>query len=297
MAHDVGHVLGKDTEYKFTYDPDILAREPRVKNRQIYGFDNEHLPFVTGYDTWHCYEASFMLENGLPVNGVLKLVIPANSEYIVESKSLKLYLFSFNMQKLGVTKADAIERFQATVEKDLEALLGVHVRSGFFTEAIATQMFSTDMFLGEAKPLEDFTSDLETISFNKFNEDPAILKFGDNQGLYIVSDMLRSNCKITHQPDWGTIFIYMFGMPKGVDTDALAQYIVSFRGENHFHEEIVECMYARLKEKYDPIELMVTALYTRRGGIDICPTRASKSELLPMQLIDPTLLTMKDYRQ
>jgi len=297
MANDVGHVLGKKTDYKFTYDPGILAREPRIRNRQIYGFDNDHLPFAIGYDTWHAYECSFLLENGLPVNGVLKMVVPCTSEFIVESKSFKLYLFSFNMQPLGRTRDEAINRFVETVTNDLSELLEATVKIGFYTEADASAMLSTDNLLGDARPLEDTTSDLEEIKFDKFNEDPEILKFGDNQGLYVFSDMLRSNCKITHQPDWGTVFVYMFGINPGIDPDSLAQYIVSFRGENHFHEEIVECMYTRLWEKFKPIELMVTALYTRRGGIDICPTRASKGELIPMQLTDADILTLKDYRQ
>jgi len=297
MAHDVGHVLGKQTEYRFTYDPGILAREPRVRNRQMYGFDNDHLPFAAGYDTWHAYECSFLLETGLPVNGVLKMVVPATSEYIVESKSFKLYLFSFNMQPLGKTRAEAIDRFVETVTNDLSELLGTRVTVGFYTEADASAMLSTDTFLNEARPLEDITSDLEKIAFNTFNEDPRILRFGNNQSLFIFSDMLRSNCKITHQPDWGTVFVYMRSLEPGIDPDSLAQYIVSFRGENHFHEEIVECMYTRLWEKFKPKELMVTALYTRRGGIDICPTRASSTELLPQQLIDAHTLTLKDYRQ
>jgi 7-cyano-7-deazaguanine reductase len=297
IENKLDHVLGKTVEYKFIYDPDILVRIPRCENRKLYGFDNTTVPWTVGHDLLHAYECSFMLENGLPVNGVLKLVFPATSEFIVESKSLKLYLFSFNMQILGKIREEAIARFQKTVETDLGNLLETQVHSCFYTEADASRLLSSDSLLGEAHPLESMTSNLESLTFDKFNEDPTLLQFGTTPGCFIYSDMLRSNCKITHQPDWGTIYVYIYGMKEGIDMDSLAQYIVSFRGENHFHEEIVECMYARLWEKYKPFELMVTALYTRRGGIDICPTRASKPELLPQQLIDANILTLKDYRQ
>lgn len=291
----IDSVLGKNTtQYKANYDPSILAREPRSGNRTQYGIEEDNLPFV-GFDTWHGYEVSFLTDSGRPVNGVLKLVVPANSKYIVESKSIKLYLFSFNMERLGPSKDAAIEEFLDRVSADLDELLETQVSGSFWdaqdseTETVASDLFS-------ANYLEEYTDDLDTLTFDVFEETPDLLEEGSENDFYVQSDLLRSNCKITHQPDWGTVFIHFKG-DYGVDMNSLAKYLVSFRGENHFHEEIVECLYVRLKEKFNPDELMVTALYSRRGGMDICPVRATSEELYPSVLGNIALNDVKDYRQ
>ena len=292
--HGIDHVLGKNTtDYKATYDPNILAREARVGNREIYGIKEDALPF-TGFDTWHAYEVSFLTTNGRPVNGVMKMKVPCTSKYIVESKSFKLYLFSFNMEKLGDTATEAIEEFLKRASKDLAELLEVSVEIGFFNNVTAI-MEEDQTSLYDAEQLSDVV-DLDAIRFSVFEENPAILMNGNSKNFFIQSDLLRSNCKITHQPDWGSVFIKFKG-DNGLAMDSLARYIVSFRGENHFHEEIVECLYTRLMDKYDPKELMVAALYTRRGGIDICPVRANKADLYPTVIGDITLNDIKDYRQ
>lgn len=292
----IDSVLGKNTtEYRANYDPSILAREPRQGNRKQYKIKDNDLPFV-GFDTWHAYETSFLTDNGRPVNGVLKLRIPADSKYIVESKSIKLYLFSFNMEKLGPTKDAAIHEFLTRVSTDLDELLGTSTSGAFQDYADSTSdVIPSDLFT-KSKMLTEYTDDLDTIVFDKFNEDPAILQEGKTKKFFITSDLVRSNCKITHQPDWGTVFIKFKG-DTGIDMNSLAQYLVSFRGENHFHEEIVECLYIRLLEKFAPKELMVTALYTRRGGIDICPVRATSEDLFPTVLGDIGAIDTKDYRQ
>ena len=301
MANDIDSVLGKNiTSYGTSYNPAILAREARVGNRKIYGFDNESLPFAAGRDIWHAYEANFLLNNGLPINGVLKLSIPFNSEFIVESKSLKLYLFSFNMEKLGETEDVGTREFLTRVVKDLSNLLGTEdVQASFYNEGLSEAWCETDELLSKATPLY-VLANLEETVFDQFTENPNILqasKYPELGGVFVKTDLLRSNCKITHQPDYGTLFIKMRTQDGIVPTaESLAQYIVSMRSENHFHEEIVECVYSRLWNKFKPVELMVTALYTRRGGIDICPTRASHEDLLPQQLIDINVLTPKEYR-
>lgn len=293
----IDSVLGKNTtEYRANYDPAILAREPRQGNRKQYKIKDNDLPFV-GYDSWHCYETSFLTNNGRPVNGVLKLRIPADSKYIVESKSIKLYLFSFNMEKLGATKEDAIKEFLIRVSHDLEELLEAPISGAFqdYEESVSGYTPPSNLFT-ESVMLERYTDNLDTVVFDTFTENPAILKEGDKKEFFITSDLLRSNCKITHQPDWGTVFIKFKG-DTGVDMNSLAQYLVSFRGENHFHEEIVECLYIRLLEKFAPKDLMVTALYTRRGGVDICPVRATSEDLFPTRLGDIGAIDIKDYRQ
>jgi 7-cyano-7-deazaguanine reductase len=289
----IDSVLGKNTKYGDTYNPDILVREERSNNREQYGITEKKLPFI-GADIWHAYEVSFLTKKGLPVNGVLKLFIPCESRYIVESKSLKLYLFSFNMEKLGVDKQESIKVFETRVKRDLDALLGTDIFLKFFREYQAFNYTTSDLFLAKSQNLESVVN-LEAIEFDVLNETPKLLKEGGIQFFFIKSDMLRSNCKITSQPDYGSIYIYISGS-QAPTFASLAQYIVSFRKENHFHEEVVECIYSRLWTKFSPSDLMVTALYTRRGGIDICPVRASRQELIPKQLYDVEKLTLKEYR-
>ena len=293
----IDSVLGKQlTEYKSTYDPDILAREPRAGNREQYRIWDDELPFV-GFDTWRAWEISMLTDKGLPVNGTVKLIVPASSPYLVESKSLKLYFFSFNMERMGPTKAEAIERFEQTAIKDISAIVGAPVQLKFWDahmrDAEIAYNEPSDLFSADA--LESLT-DLEQITFDTFAEDPNLLKEGEHKDIFLYSDLLRSNCKITNQADFGTVFIHMKG-DTGVALDSLAKYIVSFRNENHFHEEIVECLYKRLLDKFNPTELMVTALYTRRGGIDINPVRATDTDLFPTVLGQINLTDVKDYRQ
>ena len=200
------------------------------------------------------------------------------------------------MQTLGSSKEEAIERFESTVSKDLSDRLEADVRVKFFTggEAKTSEVIVPEF--QSARSLESLISKetLESALFDKVKEDPSILRIGDSRG-YFYSDILRSRCPITSQPDWGTIYIKLEGN-QGFDSLSLLQYLVSLRTENHFHEEIVECVYSRLWKLYKPENLTVTALYTRRGGIDICPTRSSDSSSLPLALIDHRVLVLKEYR-
>ncbi len=286
-------VLGKNiTNYESLYNPALLARHPRSLNRKTYEIKDENLPFV-GYDVWHAYEETFLLQNGQPLNFILKLKVPATSKYLVESKSLKLYLFSFAMQKIPGTEKEAISTFCSTVEQDLSTLLECNVQVFLFQQK--NYVPQKDTFLTSAKPLDRLV-DFSSISFEAVGEDPQLLVPSSLTEMYITSDMLRSKCLITGQPDTGTIFIYMKG--KSTPTyESLAKYIFALREEHHFHEEIVECFYKRLYDLYKPEDLMVTALYNRRGGIDICPVRANNPALLPLYLGKVAILTEKEYRQ
>lgn len=266
-------LLGEKVSAPLQYTPEILVRVPRDENREAYGITGEE--FI-GFDTWNCYEVSFLTEKGRPVSGYGKLVYSANNEFIVESKSLKLYLNSFNMSRFGSTSHEAISIVEETVKKDLSALLETDVMFKFFDES---EMHYEAVSESHMFPLLSEKLDLDGIEFTHYNETPEILQAGENQELLIQTNLLRSNCRVTHQPDWGTVYIDMVGVQ--VPTlESLAQYLVSMRGENHFHEEICETIYKRLHEHFEPASLMVTCLYTRRGGIDICPARASNPELL-----------------
>jgi 7-cyano-7-deazaguanine reductase len=281
--------LGKTSRYKNTYDASLLVAEPRQSNRTYLGIDGKNLPFV-GFDTWNAYECSFLLDNGCPVTGVVKLNYDATSEFIVESKSIKLYFNSFNMQNMGSTYKGAIEKFTATTSDDLSKLLHTYVRVGFIpghmcdiVDVNAHDMYTKNSF----ETLENSISEesLYSTKFEVYKETPALLDSVYNaymdvaRPLYFHSRLLKSNCRVTSQPDWGDVYIYMNGN-YDIDRIALLKYIVSFRDECHFHEEICECIYKRLHDKFKPEELFVMCLYARRGGIDINPIRASSKELL-----------------
>ncbi len=288
-----GKWLGQETNYPTSYNPNFLLAIPRSLNREHLGIQEAELPFV-GFDVWHAYEFGCITEKGLPVNALLKLVYPANSPNLVESKSLKLYLNSFNMHRLGKTVKEALAAAQELIVNDLTKCLGVKPDLHLFTENTA----STLAFDLADYPRIDFEPFLEEMEFVDFAENPELLKIDEHQEsvLQFQSSLLRSNCKITAQPDWGTIYIRMEGKQLP-GLKAMAAYLVSFRDEKHFHEEIVEAIYSRLWTGFSPTSLMVCAVYTRRGGIDITPVRASHSTLFPLSLKNPEKLTDKLFRQ
>mgnify|MGYP000224068372 CR=1 FL=1 len=282
--------LGKPVVYKTKYSPELLFALPRKENRTLYAIKETSLPFI-GWDAWHAYEASFLTEKGLPVTGILKLAIPCNSPFLVESKSLKLYLNSFNMEEMGASSNEAIKAFVSTIEKDLSKLLKTTVKAHFH------QQSGTDLYGFENYPLLEELPEAENISFSRFQESPDLLEVTEAiTKTTWGSHLLRSNCKVTHQPDWGSVYIHLKGN-KGLKPESLLQYLVSFRTENHFHEEVCEMIYKRLWDLLEPDELSVTCIYTRRGGIDICPQRASHDHLLHETLVSADTLNQKLLRQ
>ena len=300
---NVSKVLGQVVDYPDQYDPSILVREPRQNNRDTIDLKDDNLPFV-GYDTWNCYEVSTLNENGMPVMGTLKLVYPCNSKYIVESKSLKLYLNSFNMFKCpGWGHEFVIQHITGKIERDLSKLLETEVKAHLNDIPTAGRPLFN---LSDYMTLERYV-ETEDIVFDVYNETPELLGVSneyvpsDCHGSFAISQwyhsaLLKSNCRVTSQPDWGDIYIYMKAH-HNADPLSVLKYIVSFRDECHFHEEICETVYKRLLDTYTPDELCVTCLYTRRGGIDINPTRASHNRLLPRELVTPDIPHSKTLKQ
>ena len=262
--------------YKDTYSPELLVKVPRYLNREGYGLTSDS--FV-GVDTWNCYEVSAITTKGQPVAGMLKIVCPADSEYHVESKSIKLYLNSFNMTRIGDNAADCISALESRVKRDLDELLETSTIVSFY----ASEKEGTAISFEGYEDLGDIV-DLDQIDFTAFQSDSSQLSVEDTSEEFKVvklkSNLLRSNCRVTNQPDWGDVFIKMKGK-KLPSADSLAKYIVSHRTVSHFHEEICEMVYKHLTDAYEPEQLMVACLYTRRGGLDINPVRASHISLLP----------------
>ena len=277
-------------------DPSLLVGVPRVLNRTAYEIDEENLPF-TGIDTWNCYEFSTLADNGFPVSGLMRIIYPSDSPNIVESKSLKLYLNSFNMMKNGDNIHDIVNNIEGRVYEDLAKCLGTHEVdvSLQFEGAIVRPPIQ-----GDFVQVENFVEP-NNIAFDHYNESPDILNVVDSDGYPKLwrSSVLRSNCRVTNQPDWGDVYIAIKGN-KTVTPESLLQYIVSMRKENHFHEEICECIYKRLYDLLNPDELFVACLYTRCGGIDINPLRASSDTVAHQYgsgLSDPWAINIKTLRQ
>lgn len=265
--------LGKKSSGSETYNPDLLVPIPRDDNRKQYDIKSDDLPF-NGWDIWHAYEFSAMTKHGLPVTKLIKIKYNCESEFLVESKSLKLYLNSFNMMRYGETTADCLKICKSMIESDLSEKLQTDVKINY----IENDMARTEIF----SEFTDIMSlvDESTIEVENYKEAPEVLKVEPTEKTechYLKFDSLRSNCRVTHQPDFGDLFVY-YKSEKRILEDSLVKYLCSFRSEFHFHEECCEMIFKRLSVLLDEgDELFVCALYTRRGGIDICPVRWSKN--------------------
>ena len=265
--------LGKKSQGSENYNPSLLVAIPRCENRKQYNINDNSLPF-DGFDVWHAYEFSALTQNGVPVTRLLKLKYDCKNEFLVESKSLKLYLNSFNMSKFGADVNECLEICKNIIEKDLEEKLKTKIEANFIeNSAERKEIFK------KFQNIMNFV-DEKTLKVEKFKEAPELLETietEDEKSYYLKFDSLRSNCRVTHQPDFGDLFIY-YKSKKYILEDSLIKYLSSFRSEYHFHEECCEMIFKRL---YDLLnngdKLFVCALYTRRGGIDICPARWSKS--------------------
>ena len=271
--------------YSDQYNRELLVKIPRYLNREGYGLSSDS--FV-GVDTWNCYEVSAITTKGQPVAGLLKITCPSDSEYHVESKSIKLYLNSFNMTRIADNAADCILGIESRVKRDLDELLETDTTVTFFASSDEGVELSFEGY----QDLGDIV-DLDQIDFTAFQSDATQLAIEDtseeSKEIKLKSNLLRSNCRVTNQPDWGDVYIKMVGknLPSA---DSLAKYIVSHRTVSHFHEEICEMVYKHLSDAYSPDQLMVSCLYTRRGGLDINPIRASHSMLIP------DFFTGREYR-
>ena len=265
--------LGKKSQGSEKYNPSLLVAIPRCENRKQYNIDGNNLPF-DGFDVWHAYEFSALTQNGVPVTRLLKLKYDCKSKFLVESKSLKLYLNSFNMSKFGATVNECLEICKNIIEKDLEEKLKTKIEANFIENSAERKEIFKNF-----QNIMNFV-DEKTLKVEKFKEAPELLETketDEEKSYYLRFDSLRSNCRVTHQPDFGDLFLY-YKSKKHILEDSLIKYLSSFRSEFHFHEECCEMIYKRLYDLLDnDDELFVCALYTRRGGIDICPVRRSKN--------------------
>ncbi|HAG02315.1 NADPH-dependent 7-cyano-7-deazaguanine reductase QueF [Leclercia adecarboxylata] len=267
--HDAlsGLTLGKSTAYRDTYDASLLQGVPRSLNRDPLGLKADALPFHGG-DIWTLYELSWLNARGLPQVAVGHVELDYTSVNLVESKSFKLYLNSFNQ-----TRFDSWEAVQHTLERDLSACA-----QGKVTVAL----YRIDEL--EGQPIAHFHGtciDEQDIEIDNYQFDTAWLENAASGKVVeetLVSHLLKSNCLITHQPDWGSVQIQYRGAK--IDREKLLRYLVSFRNHNEFHEQCVERIFNDILQFCQPETLSVYARYTRRGGLDINPWR-SNSDFVP----------------
>lgn len=264
-------------------DHKLLVAIPRRTAREKNNVDER---FV-GWDVWNCYEFSTLLNNGRPVVGVLRIKYPSSSINMVESKSLKLYLNSYNL-----VRWEKVEHAIRYVRYHLEELLG-YVEVHFHQYATST---GVEPFVSTQK-----VTDLDTIHYSyDFNQrfETLLTTRQACSRFFVKTSILRSNCRVTNQPDWADVYVYFNG-ENLLRFDTFLHYLISMRNENHFHEEVCEMIYQSLDDALEPRELMVACLYTRRGGIDINPIRADSHQTLKIAspLLDITNLQQKTFRQ
>lgn len=252
--------LGKSTPYADRYDPSLLFPIPRAGKRAEIGV-TEPLPFH-GVDVWNAYELSWLDARGKPMVALAEFRVPASSPNIVESKSFKLYLNGFAQERVS----DATQLTQ-TLVRDLSAAAGAAVEVQL-SEVSAGAHALTEL----AGELLD-TLPLDIDHYGPPRADYLQVEPGAPVQEALVSHLLRSNCPVTGQPDWGSVQIAYAGAPIG--HAGLLRYLISFRNHNEFHEQCVERIYMDLMQHCAPQRLSVYARYTRRGGLDINPFRSS----------------------
>ena len=255
--------LGKSTDYRDTYDASLLQGVPRSLNRDPLGLTADNLPFH-GADIWTLYELSWLNAKGLPQVAVGHVELDYTSVNLIESKSFKLYLNSFNQ-----TRFDSWEDVRQTLERDLRACAQV---------VVSVALYQLDELEGHPiAHLHGTCIDNQDIEIDHYDFNADYLQNATSGEKVVeetlVSHLLKSNCLITHQPDWGSIQIQYRG--RKIDREKLLRYLVSFRHHNEFHEQCVERIFSDILRLCQPEELSVYARYTRRGGLDINPWRSN----------------------
>ncbi|HCE11075.1 MAG TPA: NADPH-dependent 7-cyano-7-deazaguanine reductase QueF [Oxalobacteraceae bacterium] len=253
--------LGKPAAYKTEYDPSLLFPIARQGKRDELGISGT-LPFF-GIDIWNAYEVSWLNLRGKPQVAIATITVAADSPNIIESKSFKLYLNSFNQTKFAGSDA-LLELLRA----DLSAGFGAPVQIAL---ALADAFVQVQM--GE---LEGLLLDRLDIEVTQYTPDATLLRADAQQPPVeetLVSHLLKSNCLVTGQPDWGSVQIHYIGAP--IDQEGLLKYLIGFREHNEFHEQCVERIFMDVLRRCKPQKLAVYARYTRRGGLDINPWRSN----------------------
>lgn len=276
-ANEIDLHLGKKVSYVAKYDNNLLVQVPRKIGRSALNLSLP-LPF-NGVDIWNCYEVSWLSPKGKPCARVMQFIVSANSEYLLESKSVKLYLNSFND-----TKFSGDDEVKKLIQQDF---------SQFAKDEVVVNIYKLEeLNTGSLELFEGINIDDLDVEISDYSVNKKLLELSDDEGLVcetLYSNLLKSNCLITNQPDWASVQIKYSG--KKIKHESLLKYIISFRKHNEFHEQCIEHMYVDIMDQCAPTELTIYAKYTRRGGVDINPYRTS------LGLKDLKINEARDIRQ
>lgn len=300
--------LGSSASYAIytdVFDPSLLNPMPRKLARD--GWNIKGNEFV-GTDVWHCHESTFLIDSGAPVAGTLKFAYSSDSEYMVESKSMKLYLNSFDMCNMGASLQEAIINYEYQIKCDLEKALQTNVDVKFFVSgADITGQFP---LIGYIDLFQFLGTDIEYDTFNDYSAKENHLTFykpdfkgsssKNNDQIYInkfFTNALRSRCRHTKQKDTGTAYISINTKNCLIQPMSLFKQIVSLREVNEFHEFCAEKLYTEIMKHPEVDSCLVTLLYSRRGSLDINPTRGTSNDLLPQYLVNVKHYTTKAMGQ
>lgn len=256
-------LLGKSAAYKAQYDSSLLFPISRQGKRTEIGIVSA-LPFF-GMDIWNAYEISWLNLRGKPQVALASILVPADSPNIIESKSFKLYLNSFNQTRLDDTGA-----LLRLLQQDLSAAAGAHVQVNLTMPDQFGQL--------QMQELSGTLLDRLDIEVDSYTPDPGLLHADHAEAPVeetLVSHLLKSNCLVTGQPDWGSVQIHYVGAQ--INQEGLLRYLIGFRNHNEFHEQCVERIFVDIMRQCKPQKLSVYARYTRRGGLDINPWRSNFS--------------------
>ncbi len=270
-------VLGKEVVYEDQYDAQLLFGIPRAQSRQ--SLESHHKLCGQGHDIWNAYELSWLNQEGMPQVAVGRFTLPADSPSIIESKSFKLYLNSFNQSHFS-----SWEHVSHTMQNDLSTVAKAPVDVVLMPlDQIADLPW---------RSLPGICLDHQTIAIDDYSvsREKIVVKEAGIVEETVYSHLLRSNCPMTNQPDWGSILIQYKG--QAICHQSLLRYIIGFRQHQGFHEHCVEQVFCDLMQQAHPESLSVHAFYTRRGGLDINPWR-----YFGLSKPDPSLHTMRVVRQ
>jgi 7-cyano-7-deazaguanine reductase len=267
--------LGKKSAYITQYDPSLLFPIARQINRQKIGITGA-LPFM-GLDIWNHYEVSWLDKKGKPIVALAEIIYACDSVNIIESKSMKLYFNSFNN-----THIEDVQELQRTIQNDIET----RIESPVEIRITPVRSFQNETLYNSFKGI--CIDDLD-IECSVYKHDASLLQAEDTTTSEILySDILKSNCLVTDQPDWGSVQITYQG-PK-INRESLLRYIVSYRNCNEFSETCIERIFMDIMQYCKPTELTVYGRFTRRGGLDINPIRSTHT-------IDAQELNLRFCRQ
>ena len=266
-------LLGKPAPYRDRYDASLLFPISRAPKREELGL-NGAMPFF-GADLWTAFELSWLTPRGKPQVAIAHVTVPCETPNIVESKSFKLYLNSFTNSAFA-SPDEVRERIRADIGEAVWR--GAPAPSSVGVKLVTAELFDRE----PVHELDGVNLDRLDIECTHYTPAPELLTAAFDEKPVeevLVSSLLKSNCLVTGQPDWGSVQIRYSG-PQ-IDQGGLLRYLVSFRNHNEFHEQCVERIFMDVRRRCKPVKLVVYARYTRRGGLDINPFRTSHPVALP----------------